>query len=213
LNGSVAVLLLGPPVLAFSASMLAPERWRLRLPLMAAGVLSTLVMLALYLSPVHDVFAKDDATSVTSRELMWSNTARAIDQTLPVGTGVGSFRQLYPHYEEAGLIKSTFTSHAHNDYLETALESGVPGLVLLIVFLAWWVLRAHWIWRSRLPDCYPQAATIASAALLLHSIVDYPLRTAALSSVMAACLAMMAQLRLRDGSASDELWPTRHLVD
>jgi hypothetical protein len=37
-----------------------------------------------------------------------------------------------------------------------------------------------------------KAAAVASAAILLHSSFDYPLRTAAIMAVMAACLALLA---------------------
>jgi hypothetical protein len=40
-----------------------------------------------------------------------------------------------------------------------------------------------------------KAAAVASAAILLHSAFDYPLRTAAIMTVMAACLALLAGAR------------------
>jgi hypothetical protein len=48
------------------------------------------------------------------------------------------------------------------------------------------------VWRSPFSSLYGKAATIASAAILAHSIVDYPLRTTAMAVVFGACLAMMA---------------------
>jgi len=48
--------------------------------------------------------------------------------------------------------------------------------------------------------------------MLVHSFVDFPLRTAALSAIMAACLALMAQPRTRESGELADLWPTRHLA-
>ena len=87
-----------------------------------------------------------------------------------------------------------------------------PASCLLIGFFAWWIRRASVIWRSAVADRFAQAATIASAAILVHSLVDYPLRTAALSAIFAGCLALMVQTRLRDPKRAADLWPTRHLA-
>ena len=71
------------------------------------------------------------------------------------------------------------------------------------------------IWtKDKQPDHFARAAVIASAAIVAHSLVDYPLRTAALSTLFAVCVALMAQprpsARVRVGSeaSKDEL---RHL--
>ncbi len=211
LNGSLAVLLLGPLVVAMSLSMLLSDRLKLRIPWLVVTLLAILAMLAVYLTPLNDRLAGNNATSLSARQTMWSNTMPAIADNLPLGSGLGTFVDLYPRYEDPLAVTRTFANHAHNDYLEIALETGVPGLILLAVFLFWWGRRTRSIWRSKLTDSYAQAATIATAALLLHSLVDFPLRTAALSSVMAAFVAIMAQPRSRESDAPADLWPTRHV--
>ena len=210
LNGSLAVLLLGPAVVMTSATMLLPPGMRLRGPLTAVGLVSIAASLAVYLTPLNDKFAASNATSLETRQAMWSTTIPAIKANIPLGTGVGSFEQVYPLYEDPAAVTATFVNHAHNDYLEIALETGIPGLLLVAAFLLWWGRRAIPIWRSAAVDRYALAGSIASAALLVHSLVDYPLRTAALSTIMAACLALMARPRPRQRDG-EELWPTaRH---
>ena len=86
-------------------------------------------------------------------------------------------------------------NHAHSDWLELLLETGVVGIALAALFLAWWGLRVRAVWQAEERDPFAQAATIASAAMMLHSVVDYPLRTAALSAVFAACLALLSGVR------------------
>jgi O-antigen ligase len=212
LNGSIAILLLGPPVFAISASMLLARQMKMRGPLAILALVGAASMLVVYLTPLHDQLAGENATSVSERQAMWSNTVPAILEFLPLGSGVSSFPVLYPRFENPLEVTRTFTNHAHNDYLEIALETGLPGILLLIGFLIWWGMSTRSIWRTQRTDRYAQAATIASAALLLHSLVDYPLRTAALSAIFAACLAFMAQPRSRNGESEAELWPTRHLT-
>lgn len=45
------------------------------------------------------------------------------------------------------------------------------------------------------------AGTIGSAAILAHSLVDYPLRDAALQAVFALCVAFMAEPRSHSARA------------
>jgi hypothetical protein len=79
-------------------------------------------------------------------------------------------------------------------------------MLLLALFLLWWMRRTVLIWRAEEPDPFARAATIASAAIMAHSLVDYPLRTAAISVLFAVCCALMAEARplvyqrSRDGS-------------
>ncbi|MEO7365415.1 MAG: O-antigen ligase family protein [Sphingomicrobium sp.] len=210
LNGSLAALLLGPAVVITSATMLLPQGKRLRGPLTAVALASMAAILIVYLTPLNDKFAASNATSFDSRQTMWKTSIPAIRDNLLLGSGVGTFAQVYPQYEDPAAVSSTFVNHAHNDYLEIALETGIPGLLLLAAFLFWWVTRAVPIWRSAAVDRYALAGSIASAAILVHSLVDYPLRTAALSTIMAASLALMSRSRPREDSGG-ELWPSaRH---
>jgi O-antigen ligase len=192
LNGSFAVLLLGPPVLLTSSLMLMPTRLRIRLPLITIVLISLVGAVGLTLSSFEDRVAVANQASFEGRWAIWSNTIPAIEENWATGTGISSFRKIYGRYEDHSEVDRTVTNHAHNDYLEIVLETGVAGIILLIGFFIFWGGRALAAWGSTPADRYAQAAAIASAAMLVHSLVDYPMRTAALSAVMAACLAMMA---------------------
>jgi O-antigen ligase len=193
-----------------SLTLLLPQGKRLRGPLSAAALISIAAVLVVYLTPLNDKLAASNATSFDTRRTMWSTTIPAIKDNVLLGSGIGSFVMVYRQYEDPAAVNSTFVNHAHNDYLEVALETGIPGILLVVAFLLWWVSRALPIWRSATADRYALAGSIASAAILVHSLVDYPLRTAALSTIMAASLAFMALPRPRKAE-SDDLWPTaRH---
>jgi Lipid A core - O-antigen ligase and related enzymes len=103
-------------------------------------------------------------------------------------------------------------NHAHNDYAELALETGVPGLAVLIVFLLWWGGAVARVWRSVEAGPYARAASIASAAILVHSLVDFPLRTAAISACFGMCLALLADRRAPPVNDKSDLRPVRHIV-
>lgn len=116
----------------------------------------------------------------------------AMKAYLPWGSGAGSFRWVYAPFEPEGAMTNTYALHAHNDLLEVALELGVPGLLLAgiaLVLLAWtvWQARAH-ATRIALPVF---VICVAIAASLLHSLVDYPLRTL---SVLVVFTGLVAQL-------------------
>ena len=62
---------------------------------------------------------------------------------------------------------------------------------------------------------FARAAVIASAAILVHSLVDFPLRTAAIASCFAMCLALLVRWRPAVTAVvaePAELRPTRHVV-
>ena len=214
LNRSLAAAGLTLPVLAASALVILSRRsmWR-RWVMVAAGVLMIAAVGLLATSSVGaDVLGNDATTSVQSRQEMLVTTGKALKDFMPWGTGLGSFRGVYQLYENPTEITNTYVIHAHNDYAELALELGVAGVLLIIAFLAWWALAVWGAWRSGEGGPYARAASIASAAILVHSVVDFPLRTAAISAVFAMCLALLVERRSQPASSRSDLRPTRHVV-
>ena len=58
--------------------------------------------------------------------------------------------------------------------------------------LLWWLRRAATIWFARSSDRIERAAVVATAAILAHSMGDYPARTSAIAAILAAGFALMA---------------------
>lgn len=212
LNHSFALLVIGAPVVGAAALQLIPPG-RVRLGRLAAmlGILFIAGAAALAFM-VSSGFSQSNRTSMTMRTDIWQHTTDAIRDYGAAGSGVGTFTAIYPQYENPATIERIYINHAHNDYLELALEGGVPAVILLLAFLAWWASRAFTIWRSPNAAELGRAACIASAAILLHSLVDYPLRTAGIAAIFAMALALMADpARRRHQVRLAELRPTRHL--
>jgi len=213
LNRSLAAYGLTPVVLAASTLILQSQRsgWR-RWTLLLAGLLLIGAVVVLATSSIRSSqFQGEASTSVQTRQQMLTTTARALRDFMPWGAGLGSFRSVYQLYEDPARVTATYVIHAHNDYAELALEMGVAGILLMVLFLGWWG-RASW--RAWLGDAgpYARAASIASAAILVHSLVDFPLRTAAISGVFAMCLALLAERPPPPVRAKGDLRPTRHVV-
>ena len=115
-------------------------------------------------------------------------------------------------YEDPRKVDQSFVNHAHNDYLEVAVEAGVPGIIWIILFFGWWSAAARRRWSEGAGDPFAKAATIASAAILAHSLVDYPLRTSALAAVFAMAIALMARVYFRPPARTEsDIRPARHL--
>ncbi len=126
-----------------------------------------------------------------------ATTVAAAADFAPVGSGLGTFVPIYKSYETPDTLRPTYVYHAHNDWLEIWLELGWTAVVVVLAFLVWFVSAVTKAWRpatksqSLLDRCLPQAASITVVLLLLHSVVDYPLRTTALSMVLALSCALM----------------------
>lgn len=132
----------------------------------------------------------------TSRSVMAATTVQAIREHLPVGTGLGSLPDVYRTYEDPNVPAFAFVNHTHNDYLEVALETGVPGILLMLAFLVWFALALVRAWRSNSEGSnIARAASLVVFIILMHSLVDYPIRTAAIGAIFAACCALLLPAR------------------
>lgn len=132
---------------------------------------------------------------------------RALAAYWPWGSGLGSFRWVYAAVEPVGVMQSVYAGHAHNDLLQIAIEAGLPGLVLLLAFAA--LVAADGLGNFRLGAPGTQAdhalrrvMGIAVIAPLLHSLVDYPLRTLAVAVVLGVLLGWQATAATPRGPGS-----------
>ena len=123
---------------------------------------------------------------------MYKVAADAALHFFPLGSGPGSFVPVFKLFEDPGQVTNVFVNHSHSDYIELTVEGGLAGLLLIACMLLWWGSRATAIWFARAPSRMDRAAVVATAAILAHSLVDYPARTAAIGTILAAGLALMA---------------------
>lgn len=154
------------------------------------------------------------AGSPTSRGHLASTTVTAIGDFLPVGSGLGTFPEVYRTFDDPNRVVAEHTNHAHNDYLEVLLELGLAGALLVLAFITWWLLQSINAWKSNYQGSgLARAGSVIILVVLLHSIVDYPLRTSAIAALFAlACAFLIPYSR---GAREEESSPTdeslRHL--
>ncbi|HEX8527947.1 O-antigen ligase family protein, partial [Allosphingosinicella sp.] len=161
-------------------------------------------------------FEADLASEPSSRRVMASTTVEIIKDSFPIGTGLGTFSTAYRRYEDPGKVTRQFANHAHNDYVEAVLELGAPGLLLILAFLFWWARRSYQAWtRDFEGSALARAGSVMIGLVLAHSIVDYPIRTAAIVAVFAfGCALMVPPVPRRSPAepAEDEASaPLRHI--
>jgi len=130
-------------------------------------------------------------------------------QAFPVlGVGLGAYREIYFRYQPVALESGRmYYPYAHNDLLQFAVETGIPG-ALLGLFAVWRVLAdlvgAHCLGRGRCPVGGGEedgarrhepfslgvatGALAAVLALLVHSAFDFSARIPANGVLAAACL-------------------------
>lgn len=197
INSSLAGIGLGVPVALGTWLTFGRQRPMVRRALTILTIAASLAtMLLIVVGPFgNNLFGQQTAHAELSRQTSFTLTLRAARDYLPFGSGVGSFQPVYATQEPLASVNSTFMNHAHSDWIELLLETGVPGMLLAALLIVWLVRRARATWQAEDRDPFAQGAVIAVTAMLLHSVVDYPLRTAALSAVFAACIALIAGAR------------------
>jgi O-antigen ligase len=214
LNHSLAGYGLALPVIAASLLIiLTPgSRWRGAIAGIAALALVGAIGALGTTTIGGPTIGSNAVVSVQSRQDILRTTGKAIAANLPWGSGLGSFVRVYRLYESPDKVTSEYVIHAHNDYAEVALELGVAGIVLILLFFVWWLSAVAAVWRTGAAAPFSRAASIASATVLAHSLVDFPLRTAAIAACFAACCALLADRRGPVRQNTNDLWPTRHIV-
>lgn len=152
-----------------------------------AGVIAVFVLISVAADRAASfdrILLVDPGQDMRSRGL--PTVLAIIRNYFPAGSGLGGFDPIFRMHEPFGLLKPTYFNHAHNDFLEVALDAGLPGLILLLSGLTWWAWSTVRAWSGR-PDVRREFPRLGSAILLLvviASAFDYPARTPLIMTVM-----------------------------
>ncbi|WP_369660357.1 PglL family O-oligosaccharyltransferase [Variovorax sp. V15] len=123
-----------------------------------------------------------------SRLILWRNVLALIAQHPWAGWGWGelSFAHYSTHYDGARFVE--ILDNAHNLPLHLAVELGIPAAVLICGGFLWMVLAAR-PWRERDPARLMAWGMLG--AIVLHSLLEYPLWYGPFQLVFGLCLGIL----------------------
>lgn len=129
------------------------------------------------------------------RLTMWEDGQFAIGEYWPLGTGMGTFDEVYQVYESLEYVSQKRAGRMHNGFLEVPLEAGIFGLTMIALWLGWcgWQTLAG---KSREDMRWMRlGAGIGIAAIALQCLLDYPLRNQTMLCVAALLVILLARGR------------------
>ena len=143
-----------------------------------------------------------------SRWATWVNTFQIIKDFPLLGSGLGTFTQIFPMYRTYHTV--ALATHAENDFLQLTSEVGLAGMgILLILFLSFFYKGFSNV-RSmshRNPGRYiGMGSLVGILALMFHSLVEANIQIPANAFLFTFIFALV--LRLPD--LSHKKWPHEH---
>lgn len=157
-----------------------------------AGIIVAVVLLAVIFDQAEalDRLASTDAAE-ENRFAVWRVVAAHLGTYMPVGSGIGSFVEIFKIHEPAELLGFNYWNHVHNDWLEWVLEGGIPAALLAVAAVFLWGFRVRNLAGKLHAGRFAIQLGVLGAGIILilglWSLVDYPLRVPSL-----ACLAALA---------------------
>jgi len=150
-------------------------------PVAAGGALILLAGMLLSTSGVvQTTLERYGGNEADERFQIWPEAYYAAKYYFPVGGGMGTFVGSFNATEQLGTLSSHYTNAAHNDYIQLTQDGGAAGLAVVLLFCCFYIVNATILLGRPIgdhADRFARMALIAILAYLLHSIVDFPLRT------------------------------------
>ncbi|ATQ41130.1 O-antigen ligase family protein [Caulobacter mirabilis] len=197
IESRAGILLAGPALIALLLVARKTGRRRGsngRWHLVAGGALAMASVVVVF--AIEPILKRFGAPPEVGRADAWQTIAQAAGAYMPFGGGFGAFDTVYRSVEPLSRVAPNYFNHAHNDYLELWLEGGLLGLLLLLAALVWLGVETVRTWRNREGSALSLAVTASIALVLLHSAVDYPLRTQTMAVLFAFCCGVIANGRV-----------------
>lgn len=195
--GSIAgYALLAGVLICFALKFLGFRPTMLRFSIVVGGAISVIFLFAalVFSSPMLTGLGETSFDVANDSRIGMNLTGLEIwQQHWLWGTGPGTLSQVFPLYENTETVSSTFVNHLHNEYLQWAIEIGLPGILILLSLLAWIVRRSILLaFSNKRVSGVQFSAVVAIWAPILHSFVDYSMRNPTIVAFSAVCLAIIA---------------------
>jgi len=139
---------------------------------------------------------------IEGRFAIWKDTLRLIHDFPLTGSGLGTFDLVFRQYQTTSV--NFLVDHAHNDFLEFASDTGLPGASLLFLPILYLLGRMALSFLDD-PHSYRRAVTLgcigSTTALLLHSVTDFNLQIPSNALVFAVVLGIGYKVTCLDRGA------------
>ena len=174
--------------------------------LTSAGIVAGAVLLCIavfYFIGTEPIIRKVESTiddrylGMEGRYRIWESSFRSIRENPWLGKGAGTFPYLYQKYRPKSVCRRV--AFAHNDYIHILFETGIVGLLFIIIILGErvypYVLSAYKYYSDRIvsenyDDIHTSshcrvrfasavAVAVALTSIVIHSFVDFNLHLSA----------------------------------
>jgi O-antigen ligase len=189
-RAAIASLALGLVVFALAAA--SARLVRFRTALIGIALIAAILGTAIALRGGAFVDRLDSGTLDKDRDAraeIYALTADALKDNPLIGTGLGTFPQVFALYRGASFDTLGPIDKAHNSYLGNALELGIPAALLFLAALAAaGQASLAGLKRRRRGRLFPVLGLSALTVVALHSTVDFSLEIPAVSVTFAALM-------------------------
>jgi len=129
----------------------------------------------------------------TDRPQIWEDAAYAAKEYWPVGSGMGTFDEVFQLHESLEFLAPRKAGRAHNDYIELGLEAGLVGYLIALCWVIWIAQAAF---RGSAAARWTRlGSALGLACIAAQSVLDYPLRNQTLLCFAAVLVILLARSR------------------
>ncbi len=189
-RAGIACSLLG--IAVFFIALAVNRRWGARKGAFLASALFVLFIVFVAIGGDALLFRLEDqkiGEDSATRLAAYTLAKQAISDNPWLGFGLGSFESAFQLYRDDTLL--LWFHHAHNDYLEMAMDLGLPAFLFLFCSLGLLVSCCiQGVWIRRRDAVYPALALAATFLIASHVCVDFSLHIPAIGATYAALLGL-----------------------
>lgn len=184
-------------IAAWFGYSLAPQTTSQRVRIGVAGSAMTILVLIFVILGARSLFRIEQSGTDDVRWCVFNSTIAAIMDNPWLGTGFGTFEQVFPAYRNPECGISGVWDRAHNFFLEGYLGMGLPFaavvLCALVYLLSVFLIGYRTRRRFRIIPLIGMGTLLLS---ILHSMVDFSLQIPGVAAYVAATLGAAVAISL-----------------
>ncbi|WP_454784916.1 O-antigen ligase family protein [Legionella sp. WA2024007413] len=136
-----------------------------------------------------------------SRLIIWNGAWQLWQNTPWYGLGIFNFKQYYPAFSLPG--DGSNLEYAHNDFLQLLVETGIPGIVILLgIIMTGLIYLKHYLnhpSKNSVTHIKGIACFSALGALVCHSFIDFNFYVFPMNLLMGCCLGYLHYFLRKEG--------------